>query len=68
MIRANGQTVIVNAKQDGVGGRTISVGTFFKTKGNSGIALSTAANARDKIVLEQYSGTEIDTVVGKDYR
>lgn len=64
----NGQTVILNAKQDATGGRTLSVGTWFKTKGGTGITLSTAANARDKIVLEQYSSTEIDTVIGKDYK
>lgn len=63
-----GQTVIINAKQDGTGGRTISVGTYFKTKSAAGITLSTAANARDKIVLEQYSATEVDTAIGKDWR
>tara|TARA_R100000654_G_scaffold44594_2_gene70899 strand:+ start:214 stop:843 length:630 start_codon:yes stop_codon:yes gene_type:complete len=44
-----GQTGSIFVVQDGSGSRTLAYGSKFKTAGGSGITLSTAANAVDRI-------------------
>lgn len=46
---AVGQTGFFVFKQDATGGKTVSLGSEFKTAGGAGLTLSTAANAIDVV-------------------
>ena len=47
--------------QDGTGGRTLALGSAYKTVGASGVTLTTTASKRDKLYLQtRDAGTTID--------
>jgi hypothetical protein len=54
-----GQSGFIIFKQDATGGRTVSLGSYFKTAGGAGLTLSTGANAIDMVPYVVISSTEI---------
>ena len=55
----SGQTGFIIFNQDSTGGRTVSLGSYFKTPGGAGLTLSTSANATDMVPYVIVSSTEI---------
>lgn len=55
----------IKVKQDGTGGRTLTLPSVCKTPGGSGLVLSTAANAIDYIDFDIVSLTEIRMLLSK---
>jgi hypothetical protein len=54
-----GQSGFFAFKQDGTGGRTMSLSSYYKTPGGAGLTLSSAAGAIDFIPYTVISSTEI---------
>lgn len=47
-----GQTINVRVIQDGTGGRTLALGSKYRTPGGAALVLSTAANAKDLLSFQ----------------
>jgi hypothetical protein len=54
-----GQSGFFVFRQDATGGRTVSLGSYYKTSGGAGLTLSSAANAIDMVPYVVISSTEI---------
>lgn len=63
-----GASFTITLTQDATGGRTIAFGTAYKFPGGTAPALSTAANAKDKLFCHSDNGTTLDCVLNKDFR
>jgi hypothetical protein len=55
----------IKVTQDATGGRTLALGSQYKTAGGAGITLSTAANAIDYLDYDCVSATEIRLALSK---
>lgn len=64
---AEGETVYIIMKQDGTGGRTLTLNSGFKTAGGAGITLSTGANDVDWLHIFFVSSTVAYVTVAKDF-
>jgi len=62
-----GQIVVLNVTST-VANVAMAVGSYFKTKGGSGVGLSLTAGARDKVIIEAISTTVLDITVQKDWK
>lgn len=64
---SNPCTLMLTLIQDATGGRTVTWPATVKWPGGAAPALSTAANARDKIALD-WDGTQYDAVASLDFK
>lgn len=62
-----GQSGIIEFTQDGTGGRTLTLGTNYKTVSGNGIALSAAAGAVDTVSYFVKSSTHIKLSLSKNW-
>lgn len=62
-----GQVIVMNVTCSAAN-IVMSLGSFFKTKGGAGVALSTTSGARDKVVMECVAAGVIDITVQKDWK
>lgn len=62
-----GQVIVMNVTCSAAN-IVMALGSFFKTKGGAGVALSTTSGARDKIIMECNSSTAIDITIQKDWK
>jgi len=63
-----GETAFIYVTQDGTGSRLITLASGFKTAGGTGITLSTAAGAIDRLMLFFNTSTTCTITVTKDIK
>lgn len=62
-----GKNFRIRIQQDATGGRTLALGSSYKTAGGTGIVLSTAANAIDYLDCECVTSAEIRAALSKGW-
>ncbi|KAA0571067.1 hypothetical protein [Azospirillum sp. Sh1] len=62
-----GQVVVLNVTSS-VANIVMATGSFFRTKGGSGISLSATAGARDKVIMECVAAGVVDITVQRDWK